>query len=50
MGVLAFVNPMVERSPRVLTYRLDLGDLGDMGHVRMAIFHFFIVRKCILKK
>ena len=45
LGVLALVNPTAERSPRVLTHRLDLGDMGD---VRMAFFHFFIVRKCIL--
>ncbi|MGB7061648.1 MAG: hypothetical protein WBF13_04755 [Candidatus Zixiibacteriota bacterium] len=38
LGVLAFLKPLVERSLRLLTYRLDLGDMGDMG---MAIFHFF---------
>jgi len=41
LRVFALVNPMVERSPRVLTHRLDLGDMGDMGDVRMAVFHFF---------
>ncbi|MGB3091910.1 MAG: hypothetical protein WBC42_01695 [Candidatus Zixiibacteriota bacterium] len=38
LGVLAFVNPMEEGSLRLLTYRLDLGDIGDVG---MAIFHLF---------
>jgi len=35
LGVFALVNPMAERSLQVLTYRLDVGDMG------MAIFHFF---------
>jgi len=38
LGVFALMKPMAERSLRVLTCRLDLGDMGDVG---MAIFHFF---------
>jgi hypothetical protein len=38
LGVFALVKSIAERSLRLLTYRLDLGDMGDMG---MAIFHFF---------
>jgi hypothetical protein len=35
LGVFALVNPMGERSLRLLTDRVDLGDVG------MAVFHFF---------
>jgi hypothetical protein len=38
LGVFALRKPMTKRSLRLLTHRLDLGDMGD---VRMAIFHFF---------
>ncbi|MGB2803505.1 MAG: hypothetical protein WBD64_01240 [Candidatus Zixiibacteriota bacterium] len=41
LGVLALMNPMAERSLRVLTCRPDLGDVGDVGDVGMAVFHFF---------
>jgi hypothetical protein len=37
-------------SPRLLTYRLDLGDLGDMGDVGMAIFHLFHRQKMYFEK
>jgi len=38
LGVFALVNPMAERSLRVMTYRPDVGDVGD---VRRAVFRFF---------
>ena len=41
LGVFALVKPMAERSLRVLTYRPDLGDMGDVGDMRMGVFHFF---------
>jgi hypothetical protein len=34
-------------SPRLLTYRLDLGDMGDVG---MAVFHFFHRQKMYFGK
>jgi|GEM_PF-4000611 len=37
-GVFALVKSIAERSLWLLTYRPDLGDMGDVG---MAIFHFF---------
>ena len=47
LRVFAFVNPMPERSLRVLTYRPDVGDMRD---VRMAIFHFFHRQKMYFVK
>jgi len=40
-------------SPRLLTYRLDLGDMGDMGDmgdVGMTVFHFFHRQKMYFGK
>jgi hypothetical protein len=47
LGVFALVKSIAERSLWLLTYRLDLGDMGDVG---MAIFHFFHRQKMYFER